>query len=608
LKGVQTAATLDFRLLGPLAAAAGGRDCTPRQPKQRALLAFLLLHANEVVSTEELIEALWGERPPDTAANAVQGYVSALRKLLGTETIETRPPGYVLHVASEATDLGRFEQLVAAAHAEPEPAVRAELLREASALFHGQPLAEFRYEPFARDEAARIEGLQLGALEERVEADLALGRHAQLAGELEALVARHPLRERLRGQLMLALYRSGRQADALQLYREGRRVLDEELGLEPGPPLQELERRILRQDPALAPPDVPLGTPGATLEPQARPPVAAIERRWRRRPLLVGAVAGVVAAAAAIPLLALGRGDGQFDLSPTDSLIRIDAARSAAIAGVEVPGRPSAVTVCAGSVLVAGRDGTVSEIDPMTSTVYPIRLGGAPVGISHVGNLAAVVAGPPRGTVTLIDATFAGINWVRSLPGAPSAPPASASDGTSFWIANPNAHELEKLEPAYGRILARIPLPRLDGPRAAYAGVAAADGLVWVTGNDAEHTVWRVDPATRRVTAIRLPFAPGRVAAGAGGAWVVARHRDEVVRVDPHTSRLKTIRVGNGPRGIAVGAGSVWVANELDGTISRIDPERLMLDKTIHVGGGPIDVAVGLGAVWAVRQTDEGDG
>jgi DNA-binding beta-propeller fold protein YncE len=284
--------------------------------------------------------------------------------------------------------------------------------------------------------------------------------------------------------------------------------------------------------------------------------------------------------------------------------VQIDPVRAKAVAGVEVPGRPSAITVCAASVFVADRGGKVSEIDPGTSTVYPIRVGGAPTDISHVGNLAAVVAGPPRDTVTLVDATFGGISWVRALPGQPSSPATATSDGTSFWIANPNAHELERLDPAYGRITARVPLPRPARGSARYSGVAAADGTVWVAGDHTRPTLWRIDLATRRVTEVALPFDPGRIAAGVGAAWIVDPNGDRVVRVDRETNRLTAIRVGRGPRGVAVGASAVWVANELDGTVSRVDPNRLIVDRTIHIGARPVGVAVGLGAVWVVRQTD----
>jgi predicted ATPase/DNA-binding SARP family transcriptional activator len=254
---------VEIRVLGPLEVVDDGRDVTPPRPKQRALLALLLLRANEVVSTDELIEALWGPAPPETAPNALQGHVSALRKLLGPDAIDTRPPGYALRVEPERTDLGRAEALVEEGHAEPDPARKSELFRAALRLFRGEPLGDFRYEDFARADVERLEDLRLTALEERIDADLALGRHAELVPELERLVADHPLRERLCRELMLALYRSGRQADALDVYREARRRLGDELGLEPGPALKQLERQILAQDPSLelgAEEDRPAGT------------------------------------------------------------------------------------------------------------------------------------------------------------------------------------------------------------------------------------------------------------------------------------------------------------------------------------------------------------
>jgi len=247
---------LDFRLLGPFTVTANGHDLTPRRPKQRTLLALLALRPNEVVSTDELIEAIWGERPPATAQTALHGHVSQLRKVLGAQTIETRAPGYVLCVDEPTIDIGRFERLLAAARSTADTAARAEQLRHALSLFRGEPLIDFRYSAFARDALQRLEDLQLTASEELVAAELELGRHEAATSELERLVAAHPLRERLRAQLMLALYRAGRQADALHVYQEGRRVLVEELGIDPGPALRELERKILEQDASLnlAPP------------------------------------------------------------------------------------------------------------------------------------------------------------------------------------------------------------------------------------------------------------------------------------------------------------------------------------------------------------------
>ncbi len=211
---------MDYLLLGSLEVRDDDGPLPLGGAKQRALLALLLLHANHVVSRDRLVDELWGDSPPETAAQGVQVYVSRLRRLLPAETLLTRPPGYLLAAAPETIDLRRFERLVADARmADPERASR--LLREALELWRGPALAEFGEEPFSRAEAGRLEDLRLAALEERIEADLALGRHNELAGELEALIAAHPHRERLRAQLMLALYRSGRQAEALEAYRDG---------------------------------------------------------------------------------------------------------------------------------------------------------------------------------------------------------------------------------------------------------------------------------------------------------------------------------------------------------------------------------------------------
>ena len=235
---------MEFGILGPLEVTEDGRPLALGGTKQRSLLAMLLLHANEAVSRERLIDALWDGQPPGSAATALQVYVSQLRKVLdpgatrgGQELLVTRAPGYALQVEAEQLDLRRFERLLSegrGALARGEAATARTALAEALALWRGAPLADLDTVPFAQREAPRLEELRLAALEERVDADLALGRHADLVAELEPLTAAHPLRERLRGQLMLALYRAGRQADALAAYQEGRRALVDELGLEPG--------------------------------------------------------------------------------------------------------------------------------------------------------------------------------------------------------------------------------------------------------------------------------------------------------------------------------------------------------------------------------------
>jgi DNA-binding SARP family transcriptional activator len=238
---------LEFRILGPLEAVADGSPVGLGGAKQRALLALLLLEGGRVVSSDRLLDALWDGRPPATATASLQNFVSQLRKGLGPDAIETRPQGYRVRLESAELDLARVRRLVDDARAS-EPPRRARLLAEALSMWRGEALAELAYESFAQAEVARLEELRMTLVEEHAEAELAVGRHAELVAELEKAVAEHPLRERLRGQLMLALYRSGRQAEALDVYREGRATLVSELGIEPSPLLQRLHAAILRQE------------------------------------------------------------------------------------------------------------------------------------------------------------------------------------------------------------------------------------------------------------------------------------------------------------------------------------------------------------------------
>jgi DNA-binding SARP family transcriptional activator len=248
---------VEFRILGPLEVVDQGRALPLGGARQRTLLALLLTRANEVVSADRLIDELWGAHPPNTAANALQYHVSQLRKaLVPHEAIVTQEPGYVIRVGPDELDLLRFEALVEEARRTP-PELAAQRLREALDLWRGPALADLANESFAQTEILRLEELRLGALERRLDADLALGRYGELVGEVQVLVSEHPLRERLRAVLMQALYGSGRQAEALEIYRETRQLLVEELGIEPGPALQELEQAVLRQDPALTSQEVP---------------------------------------------------------------------------------------------------------------------------------------------------------------------------------------------------------------------------------------------------------------------------------------------------------------------------------------------------------------
>ena len=276
-----------FRLLGPLEVTDGDGPIRIGSGRQRSVLVMLLLHRNAVVASERLVDAVWGEKPPATAGKVLQNAVGQLRRALEDREgmrLQTVGHGYSLRIGSGELDVDRFEELVregGRALADGRPAEAAAGLREALGLWRGSPLVDVSYEAFAQPEIARLEELFATALERRIEADLALGAHADLVSELEALVARDPLRERFRAQLMLALYRCGRQAEALAAFREGRRVLIEEVGVEPGPELRELHEAILRQAPGLEfeRPELP-----GELDVSGAPPLVGRDRelRWLR--------------------------------------------------------------------------------------------------------------------------------------------------------------------------------------------------------------------------------------------------------------------------------------------------------------------------------------
>ena len=287
---------MEFRILGPLEVHTEGRPLEVRGFKQRALLALLLLAANRVVARDALIDALWEDDPPATVHKSLQVYVSYLRKLLGHERVATRPPGYLLRVEPDELDLDRFRRL----QAEGE-------LDEALALWRGPPLAEFARERFAQPEIGRLEELRLACLEQRGERELARGAHAELVGELEGLVQEHPLREPLRAQLMLSLYRAGRQADALEAYRAARSALVDELGIEPGRRLRELQQAILEQDPELDLPAAPVAA--------RRPQGAAFVGRAAELAELVGGLDDAFAGHGRLFLLAGEPGIGKSRLA-----------------------------------------------------------------------------------------------------------------------------------------------------------------------------------------------------------------------------------------------------------------------------------------------------
>ena len=316
---------MEFRILGPLEVVDDGRPVPIRRGKEQALLAYLLLYANEIVPSGRLIDALWDERPPPTASKILQNAVSHLRKELGEGRLLTRDPGYVLRVEKGELDMQRFEELAKEGRAE-----------EALALWRGTPLVGLRDERFADDARRHLEEQRLAVLEDRIDDDLAAGRHAELVPELEELVAENPLRERLQGQLMRALYGSGRQADALDSYRRARKTLSEELGLEPSQQLQELERRILNQDPSLAPPM------------RERRPPRPSSAQPRRRLAMFGLAGAALLAGAVFGLVYALGGSSTPLIATRNSLAVIDPGRNRLVEVVPVGNTPRGVA--------AGRD------------------------------------------------------------------------------------------------------------------------------------------------------------------------------------------------------------------------------------------------------------
>jgi YVTN family beta-propeller protein len=583
-------ADIEFRVLGPLEVLARGAPIALGGAKQRALLAVLLLHRREAVSTDRLVEELWGERPPPTATKTVQVYVSQLRKALGGGLLETHGRAYLLAAEPEQVDLDRFDALAASGrHAlengDDDTAVR--LLRGALELWRGPPLADFAYESFAQSEIARLDEARLAALEDRIDAELALGRHTGLVAELEALVREHPRRERLQGQLMLALYRAGRQADALARYGEARSALIDKLGLEPGRALGELERKILIRDPSL---DAPPGQTSVLGR-------AAASRRSRRGGLLIaagGALLLTMVAAAVLQLTSTGKA-GLAKVEP-NSVAAIDPHTNVVVGQVSAGARPSGIAFASGSLWVANLDDkTVSRIDP--STLQPLRtlaLPDPPTGIAAGGGAVWAVSSEPGATsvaVSRIDPQFAVIAHTARLGNiVPGGTGSVAAQGDAVWVA-PSSGLLARLDPATGRVV------RQFDPNGSPAAVGVGSGAVWLTDTDADNVI-RVDP-TGLLRSIPVGHGPSGIAVGAGGVWVADSLDDTVVRIDPSTQAVTTtIPVGESPTGLAIGAGSVWVADSGDGTVTRIDPRTDMVIATIFVGGSPQAILVVGGRAW----------
>jgi YVTN family beta-propeller protein len=587
---------LAFRMLGPFEVVDGERPVVLGGPKQRALLAILVLCRGEAISSDRLIDQLWGERPPATAAKTMQGYVSHLRKALGAETVLTRGGGYLLAASADQIDAARFEVMVADARHElvlGDPSVARGLLASALGLWRGEVLADLAHEPFAQDEIARLEEARLAAIEDRIEADLMLGHGRDVVGELEILVGRHPHRERLLGQLMIALYRCGRQADALAAYRAGHQALSDELGLEPGPELRALEQRILVHDP-----DLNVPTPSAAA-PQPTEPVADTRAARGRVLIAIGAVL-LLGAAIAAGIVELASGGADAVRVAANSVAVIDTHSDRVVGQAPVGDRPGPIAFGSGSLWVANLDDqTISRVSPRTlRTLSTIPIGGPPTGIAANGSGVWVVESALSQYVDSTSVFVARIDPDFNTPSGgvrignviPDGPGVVAASGNSVWVA-PSTGRLTRLNASTDKVAYQ------KDPNASPAGIAIGDGAVWLTDNEADN-VTRVD-RTGALSSIPVGNGPSGIAVGAGGVWVVNSLDDTVVRIDPSTgSGTVTIPVGSSPAGIVVGAGSLWVANSGDGTVTRINPHTNRVQATIPVGGSPQALTFADARIW----------
>jgi DNA-binding SARP family transcriptional activator/streptogramin lyase len=585
-----------FRLLGQLEIAGSGL-AELRGLKQRTLMAYLLLHAGQIVPTERLIAAIWGEQPPPTAAAIVHSYVRRVRSVLSNTAsrLVTRPPGYILELGGESVDVQVFERLARDGRVavEANDFVRAgPLLAAALVLWRDELLAELPAEGFVAEERARLAGLHTRARLDRIEAELSLGAGEALVPELESLVREQPFQERPRRELMLALYRAGRQADALALYRETRRQFSEELGLEPSRELKQLESAILRQDTSL---DAPA---------KAQP---ALEGRKRRRRLPVLAVMAVIAVAAVVgidlakgtkaqprPLiraapigatLALPQpsccgfgfnalwGVGHHD----DILRRVDPATGTVTGSWHVADYQSGVPLAAaGSVWIPSAAGDLIRFDPVRHKVVArIPVSGAEMAFAYL----KIWETSRNHGLDEIDLSHNRIvRAIRLAPGANDWDDELTVGRGSIWVALTDYATLLRIDPSSGRVTARI---RGFGSTDSSMPIAFDENAVWVlrfVGGTA--TVFRVDPTTNEIVA-RIPVAGqnggglmGTIAAGDGYVWT-GNWDNSISKIDERTNRVVAVyRLPALPQDVNFEDGSLWVDAYDASKVWRINPNN----------------------------------
>ncbi len=620
---------MEYRILGPLEVADEGEPVPLGRMKERLVLAVLLLHANELVSRERLIDELWGPAPPPTAKKAVNVYISQLRKALarnGHDPVSTADGGYRLGVDDDELDVSRLRQLLATARERQsagELEAAAELLREGLGLWRGPTLSGLLLESHGREEISQLDELRLTALMDRIDCDLALGRHEEVLGELHVLVGEHPLRERLRAQQMLALYRADRQADALDAYQQARHDLIDELGIEPSESLQRLQQAILQHDPALEMPAGTAATNGMAPAPVATAAAAPAElppRSRRRRPalrrryLVAAGLAAVVAVAATVAVLSTRGGGRKPPSSPvsyvgSNNLAIIDPTTGKFVVDPGGGVKPGPMALVGNRLWIVTRgSGTITQ-----QRTPPFPAGAAPYDITADADGNAWVS-QRKPFVTWI---FHKVKWngdpyatpvttTQDVPVPLATTGAVAVGGGYVWvIPGPvgAGDRVALVDVRHRRFHSTIPLGRQT------TAIAYGYGSAWIGTYDPGHsTAWlsRVRPGSDRPESLGLETGDGAgplaVAVGDGSVWVLTS-RGNLLGIGPRTLSVvhRIPMSAEQPTLLAVGAGSVWTANHIGYSVSQVDPDRNKVVGTIPLGSYsaiPCGIAATHGAVF----------
>jgi YVTN family beta-propeller protein len=585
---------LSLRMLGPLTVERSGEPVPLGGRQQRAVLAFLLTRGGTPAGVSVLADALWGERAPVGSAQTVQTYVSHLRdalepgrdKTARSRYIRTERNGYRLVLDGDRVDAVEFEARVAHGLSFLERAdfeAGKAALTAGLGLWRGEVLADLADYGFVPAVAARYAELRAAATEALIDARLGLGEHQSLIPELDALIAVDPLRERLHGQRMLALYRAGRQSDALAGYRRLHALLDEELGIEPGRPIQQLHASILTQDPALDwHPPGPVREAAATGAPPAR---------RRRRVVWATAITALLVAVTITTMVVRTAARSTLAALPENGIgvLHRDGTMTD---GLRTGLVPEAIAYGAGSLWVANRaDKTVVRVDPRHHRiVQTIPVPGAPTALTVTGR-DVWVAIFTADSVSRINADNNQV--VRTIP-VGSRPAAIVGDEAGVWVANSGDSTIQRVDPVTG-----YPDPVIEvgnGPD----GLALDGRTIWVA-NAGDNTVTHLDTTTGREASagVRVGSGPRGILVAGGEVWVANSLSKSVSRIDPVTDNVTTVPVGDGPAALAATTSTIWVANEFDGTVARIDARTgLPRGRPFSVGASPLAMTSAADKLW----------